>query len=560
MISSIFVLFLFYSLIILAVLGYGLFFERLIYGNNKVDKLGYTGLLGIFFLIIYSYISHFFLSHNLFHNSLVIIIGLIISIFYVLKIYKNFFFNILFVNFLILFIALLIYKTHDDFPYYHFPYSYYLTQFPMLIGVGQFNHGFRTPSSIFYLNSLFYLPLIKYFTFYIGTILIMGFANLILISRIYRYFIKKKINSIFYLSILIFIFINIFFYRIQEHGTDRSAQILILILFLQTLLFLNLKKNIKSNINHILVILGLIISLKAFYVLYLIFLFPILWILYKNKKLIIVGNIFKNWLFYSFLLILILIIIVNFFNTGCLMYPASVTCFENFDWSLGKTEAIRMNDHYQLWSKGGHNPNFKVDDPSFYLQDFNWVDRWFKNYFLNKVSDLILGLIFVILFLTLTFYNKNYQRINFNKNNFLIYSVTFLLFFEWFYFHPALRYGGYCLIALIIFFPSSLLLEKFNNPIVDVRKKLLLIASIVIVVFLSRNIVRLDNEVKKYGYQPIKNSFYKIDKGHFRIDKNFNFLINNFENCKENKNICDIKTKLKVKEFFNKRYIFIRNQ
>ena len=92
MISSIFVLFLFYSLIILAVLGYGLFFERLIYGNNKVDKLGYTGLLGIFFLIIYSYISHFFLSHNLFHNSLVIIIGLIISIFYVLKIYKNFFF------------------------------------------------------------------------------------------------------------------------------------------------------------------------------------------------------------------------------------------------------------------------------------------------------------------------------------------------------------------------------------------------------------------------------------------------------------------------------------
>ena len=38
--------------------------------------------------------------------------------------------------------------------------------------------------------------------------------------------------SIFSLSIL---FINIFFYRIAEHGTDRSAQILIFLLFAEIL-------------------------------------------------------------------------------------------------------------------------------------------------------------------------------------------------------------------------------------------------------------------------------------------------------------------------------------
>ena len=36
---------------------------------------------------------------------------------------------------------------------------------PSSFGLGNFNHGFRTPSSIFYLNSLFYLPVIKYYFF-----------------------------------------------------------------------------------------------------------------------------------------------------------------------------------------------------------------------------------------------------------------------------------------------------------------------------------------------------------------------------------------------------------
>ena len=44
---------------------------------------------------------------------------------------------------------------------------------------------------------------------------------------------KDKINIINYLSLLSFIFINIFFYRIAEHGTDRSAQILIFLLIIE---------------------------------------------------------------------------------------------------------------------------------------------------------------------------------------------------------------------------------------------------------------------------------------------------------------------------------------
>ena len=88
------------------------------------------------------------------------------------------------VIFLLLFISLLIEKNHDDFPYYHFSYTYQLTQDSLGFGIGKLNHGFRTPSSIFYLNSLFYLPLADYYLFNFSVIYILGFANIILLKKI----------------------------------------------------------------------------------------------------------------------------------------------------------------------------------------------------------------------------------------------------------------------------------------------------------------------------------------------------------------------------------------
>ena len=269
MIPNILIFTSFYILIIFSVIGYGLFFGKFVNKESTTYNLGYSGLVGIFFLIIYSYISHFFISHGLLHNSILLIIGIFLSVAFIFKnSEKNFFFLILLV-FLILYIGLIIFKTHDDFPYYHFPYSYYLTQNSTFIGIGIFNHGFRTPSSLFYLSSIFYLPFIKYNLFLMPAILILGFVNLILLSKIIKNFNLNKIDYSTYLCLLSLAFINIFFYRIQEHGTDRSAQILVFILFIDLLLFVSFQSNFKKNINNILITLGLIISLKSFYILYL---------------------------------------------------------------------------------------------------------------------------------------------------------------------------------------------------------------------------------------------------------------------------------------------------
>ena len=95
----------------------------------------------------------------------------------------------------------MLYKNHDDFYYYHFPYTVILTNFEKIFGLGNLNHGFRTPSSIFYLNSLFYLPGIKYFLMNSGAADILGFSNFIIYKNIRELINKKEFNHILYLCL-----------------------------------------------------------------------------------------------------------------------------------------------------------------------------------------------------------------------------------------------------------------------------------------------------------------------------------------------------------------------
>ena len=165
-------------------------------------------------------------------------------------------------------------KNHDDFFYYHFSYTLSLIEYKKILGLGILNHGFRTPSSIFYLNSLFYLPHIKYFLINSGAVFIMGFSNLVIIDKIYNQLKIKKYSFILFLSVLSFVYINTAFYRIAEHGTDRSALILIFVLVITYIESLGILKKKINNINFviyyekIIVLLLLIISLKSFYLIY----------------------------------------------------------------------------------------------------------------------------------------------------------------------------------------------------------------------------------------------------------------------------------------------------
>ena len=548
----------FYFTIIFSVLGYG--YLALNFSKNKYTSsdLGYIGLVGILFLIIISYISHFFVSHNYIFNSFVLFIGVFFFIFEILK-DKKFLekknIKLLIFIFIILFLGIMMYKTHDDFPYYHFPYTYYLTQSDIHIGVGNFGHGFRTSSSIFYLNSLFYLPLVKYYLFQLGAILIMGFSNLILLEKILLKIRRKNINYLTYLSLLSFVFINIFFYRIQEHGTDRSAQILIFILFIELMSLKNLKVLMDETFSKIIIILALIVSFKSFYILYSIFLIPLGIYLLNNKKINLQIYLFKNFSVYFFVLTIFLVTIISVLNTGCLVYPVSLTCFDNLSWAIPIPEINHMNNWYEQWSKAGAGPNFRVENPQIYIQKFNWVNHWFEYYFFNKVSDFLLGIFFVVLVFMVAFFSKNKKKLEKDYFYFDYYVVLLILFIEWFYNHPALRYGGYTLIALIVFYPLSYALQIFRNSQKKIKKTVIVLLSITTFIFTARNIDRLFDERAVYNYKPEINIFYRVDKNHFRVEKEFSKLIKEYKNCLIINNKCK-KKNIKVNMFLNK-YIFL---
>ena len=554
-----------YILISISVIGYGLIFNTTIFKYQKRINFGYAGILGIFILMIYSYISSFFISHNIYHNTLIILVGIL---FFCLNFIRNFKINksnylILLLVFSTLFIANLAFKTNEDFPYYHFNYTMLLVEGSLPFGIGIFNHGFRTPSSLFYLNSLFYLPFIKFYSFQMTAILIMGLCNFVLLRKIFNFTKKNKLNFINYLTLLSFTFINVVFYRIAEHGTDRSAQILIFVLIIELLILVNFFsiKTYKKNFCRILLLIAITISLKAFYILYLVFVFYALFFLYKKIKLlkIIQDNLI---LLLSFGILIFLVLLTNLQNSGCLLYPVKFTCLGELPWAFSEEELKQMSIHYENWAKAGAGPGFRVMDAETYIQNFNWVGNWMKLYFQEKGLNTTGGILSIALITIFIFYSKTKKIDKKNKFKFILF-IIFLLFIEWFWKHPAFRYGGFCLLALLIFFPTSLMIERYYHKTFNTRVIALVILTTLI--FVSRNISRISSEIEKYDYQPIKTVFYYVNtdgnENYFVQNKIIYNLINAFNECNKKQNNtkynCDLINK-KIGTAYNK-YFFKKN-
>ena len=548
--ASFFILLTYYWIIIFSIIGYGILFNKFFYKSLEKD-IGFIGIYGIFILILISYISSFIFPHTELFNSILILIGLIN--FFINKNKEIIQSNIK--NLLIVFIILIVFifanKQHDDFPYYHFPYIHLLTEYSNMVGIGNFNHGFRTHSSIFYLSSLFNLPFSNFFLLHLSPVFFMGFANIIFYNKILLNLKHKKPSNILYLSLLSLIFVNVFFYRLAEHGTDRTAMILIMIVVIELLHLIN--NNTNQNKNEFLklpILITLIISLKTFYALYVLLSIPV--IIFFIKKKISLTLFFKSMITYLCISVLFLLLTVNFFNSGCLLYPIKILCFESFSWAIPLGEVDLMNLWYQQWAKAGANPNFRVESPEVYIQGFNWFNNWFNQYFFNKVSDFLAGLVFLSLFVFLVFFSK--ESIKIKKTQYLLtYIIIIFLTLQWFYLLPALRYGGYHLIALIFFIPLSIYLSKYSVNTKLFKKKVYFLILLTVFIFLSRNITRLNQEYHVYNYNIFNNAYYRSVEQNFSIFKN----IENINKCHIEKILTACSGGINVKSL-NNSYIYYR--
>ena len=108
--------------------------------------------------------------------------------------------------------------------------------------------------------------------------------------------------------------------------------------------------------------------------------------------------------------------------------------------------------------------------------------------------------------------------------------------------------------ALLLFIPLSIYLSKYSiNPKV-LKKKIFFIIFLTIIIFLSRNISRINKEYHTYNYNILNNAFYWKDQQNFKIfDK-----IKKLNKChiKKDLSLCsDFNIKVK---FLNDSYIYYR--
>ncbi len=557
-------IFLFYILfLIISTIGSGLLFSNIINPRFKNYNLGYQGILGIFFITFISVLSSFFIKHGYAHN--IILHSVNVTFFTYMLFKKKINYNELkkiLILVLILLIGIYIYKTHDDFPYYHLTYSLNLSQNSISIGQGAFSHGFRTYSSIFYLNSTFYLPGINFYLFNLGQFLILLFFNFILLNKVFENLKEKKINLVFYLALFCLAFVDVVFYRIGEHGTDRSAQILLFLIFILLIEILLDKKNKIFSYEFLLLIVIYSASLKSIYAIYLIL---IIFLIYEKKcffELIKSTNLkFISIICFAFLMNFL----INFLNTGCLLYPEERTCIEKFEWSIPKQEVKELKIHYEWWAKAGGGPSYKSKmKKEEYVKKFNWVENWLKRHFHPKITDTLFGIFCIVLIFYLLFYFKSKNNFRFyNSNNKYLYKVYYLLLIFislWFLKHPSMRYGGYVLISLPIFIFFSNYFSKIKIKL-NTLKNIVFIFIILIFTFYNlRNVNRLVKEINFYKYPILNSPLFFIDKVESKIiHKNEDFIIyspRDGKMCWASKTPCSYRKNLGSRKIFHFNMIF----
>ena len=498
------------NLIIFSYLGYGILSFKLLNLNYRNSNLGYIGISGCFLLILLSYITIFFVPHNSIHNIIIIILGILIF----LKNYKSI--NPKYLKLLLLFIIVtfsffLISKTHDDFPYYHLPFSLNLSENKIQFGLGNLNLAFRHHSSILFLNSLKYLPDLKFYLFNLPNYLIYIFVNIVLIDEIIK---KNNTNYIKIFSLFFLTLINIKFTRLAEYGTDLAGQLILIILFLNIIKFLLSEKIDSENLILTSFILILLASFKVYFILYFSIFFILIYFI--KKKDLEIFKIFNVKICVYFLSFLFLISLHNFISTGCLIYPVSKLCVGSYyDWSLAINEVERLANWLDLWSKAGAAPNYKVDNIENYLSGFNWVENWIDKYFFNKVSDYLLVLFFTSLLVLFFFKNQFSKSIKLKTKYFYIslfisaFSLLFILF--WFTNHPSLRYGGYIPIAIFVFSLISYFISDSDLPKNSNRNAKILII-LVLLVFNIKNLNRIYSEfnrIDQYQFNSFPYFFVK---------------------------------------------------
>lgn len=483
----------------------GLIFSR--YFGLKKNNIYYFALIslcGIVFLSFISLILNFFVPLNKITNSLIfIVLFLSVLILYqdTLKNYykKTFFSYIIFCSFGTFILILLSGTYNPDSALYHFPYTNIINENKIIVGISNIHQRFGHISIIQYLNA-------HHFNFFFGlngiTIPIASIA----VYCIFFFLINIYKLNIFSFAKIFAILITFYFCwkmnRYSEYGNDAPAHFLF---FVSLLIYLNYLENKNFNTN------------ECFYLVALFTIFA-----FTNKTFLIISLLLPLILFFKFsfkkifnfkLIILLFFlfswILKNILTTGCLIYPAPITCLDtdwsNFSHNLNIFDVAKGSE---AWAKDWPNRNGDVQSYDDYISNLSWIKVWSQNHLL-KITEIVIPYIFLIFLFILILKMKIKKNVTkFSKKAIIKYFPLFLVIIVgilvWFFKGPIYRYGYSYIISFIALLFTLIIFSKYRNLSKNSNKNISNIIIILsLIVLVSKQMVRVVDKINhEYNNYP----------------------------------------------------------
>ena len=497
-------IFLFFSI---SIVGYGFLLKDRILKINF--NFGEIGILGFFFLYIIANVLNFFVPIHIYLSLGILFIGFVLFI----NNHKKVIISkklLACIIFLLLFISSLTINLHDDALLYQLPYVKYKQEFKIIFGLVYLNDFLAYSHGLYDTMALFKVPFFENRLIFIIPIIFFMFFILSIIE-----YLDKKENITYTLIIFIAFLILFKFTRSKEFGTDIPVVALLFLVQIYLLKFLFKKDDeyfYKMLVMFTLAVLyKLYAALAIFY--FLIFIFNLkkyFYDLVTNKRLIFIFLIFVSFVTFS----------KNIIQSGCLNFPITFTCIDKQElkWSAGKEISEWRNEVLKAGVKGWmpyvrENQYKDKIFPKQFNEQFKY--NFHKYVFKDPDSEKILIILLIcLLVISLNFFSEEKNLKIKRPAQFTLFILCSLIpAILWFWLMPYTRYGGYAYLSFsLIILYYSLTFKPYH--LFKIANFILIFG---IIYFLSKNILRINNELVNYNNLDTAKSLLIKNLGNYQF-------------------------------------------
>ncbi len=326
---------------------------------------------------------------------------------------------------------------------YHLPYVSILNESKIIFGISNIHFRFGHTSILQYASAINNNYLFRENGISIPLASIVSFFYIYFLQDLFKVIRKKdKINVSYIFSLFIIIYISYKITRYSSFGNDAVPHLT----FFYLISYILKNKFESINLNKVFLISVFIFINKT--TLGLVFIIP--GIIFFIKKKLLSKDVVR--LFFSFPSVFLLFwLIKNLIISGCLIFPAKITCVESFSWTNNE-QIINVYNESQAWSKGWPDRKNKNINMSSFNKNFNWIYAW-SNKHLKYILKIIVP--YIIILTILTFYIRGFLYVGYKKCNeldkriYLSIITSFIGVLSFFLIFPIYRYGYSFLITLI---------------------------------------------------------------------------------------------------------------